>query len=66
MALKEYKRPDEAALLRILEKNKFRLAETLIVLAWCLGLSRDEIYNLKWTDFSFEEKFLYALKVHRR
>lgn len=59
MALKEYKRPDEAALLRILEKNKFRLAETLIVLAWCLGLSRDEIYNLKWTDFSFEEKQLY-------
>ena len=56
MAQKEYKRPDEATMLRILDDNQLFLAETLIVLAWRLGLSRDEIYNLKWTDFSFEER----------
>ena len=56
MAQKEYKRPDEATLLRILDSNQLLLAETLIVLAWRLGLSRDEIYNLKWADFSFEER----------
>ena len=56
MSQKKYKRPDETALLRILDENKYRLAETLIVLAWRLGLSRDEIYNLKWTDFSFKER----------
>jgi integrase len=49
---KEYKRPDEATMLRILDNNQLLLAETLIVLAWRLGLSRDEIYNLKWSDFS--------------
>lgn len=54
--MKEYKRPDETTMFRILEDNQFRLAETLIVLAWRLGLSRDEIYNLKWTDVSFEER----------
>lgn len=53
---KEYKRPDEAALLRIMEDNRDRLAETLVVLAWRLGLSREEIYHLKWTDISFEER----------
>ena len=56
MSQKEFKRPDEAVLLRIIENNKFRLAEILIVLAWRLGLSREEIYNLKWSDFSFEER----------
>lgn len=56
MTQKEYKRPDEATMLRILDNNQLLLAETLIVLAWRLGLSRDEIYNLKWSDFSFEEK----------
>ena len=56
MAQKEYKRPDEATMLRILDDNQLLLAETLIVLAWRLGLSRDEIHNLKWTDFSFEDR----------
>ena len=56
LSQKKYKCLDKAALLRILDANKFRLAETLIVLAWRLGLSREEIYNLKWTDFSFEER----------
>ena len=53
---KEYKRPDEATLLRIMEDNRERLAETVIVLAWRLGLGREEISDLKWTDISFEER----------
>ena len=43
-------------MLRILEKNRFCLSATLIVLAWRLGLSREETFQLKWTDFSFEER----------
>lgn len=43
-------------MLRILENNRGYLAETLIVLAWRLGLSREEIYTLKWADVSFEER----------
>lgn len=53
---KNYQRLDEDVLMRIMDDNKYLLAEILILLAWKLGLTREEIYNLKWDDISFEEK----------
>lgn len=59
LTAKVFRRPDEAAMFAVLEKNKYLLAETLIVLAWRMGLTREEIYNLKWEEFSFSERLLH-------
>lgn len=55
---KELQRINEEALLRFLNTEKGMLAETLILLAWKLGLTRDEIYNLKWENISFSGQTL--------
>ena len=56
MAQNEFTRPDELAVQRVLSLYKGYNAEVIIQLAWNLGLFRDEMYNLKWSDISFEEK----------
>jgi integrase/DNA-binding Lrp family transcriptional regulator len=59
LAQKEYKRPDEKTMLRIINYNKGLAVEIALRLAWNLGLSRDEMHNLKWSDISFAEKIIY-------
>ena len=56
MAQKEFTRPDELAVQRVVSLYKGYHVEVIIRLAWNLGLFRDEMYNLKWSDISFEEK----------
>lgn len=46
-------RPDEAAMRRVLEKNQYTAAGTIIRLAWLEGLMRDEIVNLTWDNIVF-------------
>ena len=58
MAYKEYKRPNPAVMQNILQKNQKKIVEIALRLAWSLGLSRDEMYYLKWSDISFEEKVI--------
>lgn len=50
---KEYNRPDEAAMYRVLERVKGEQGELIIHLAWKLGLTREEIRQLKWSEISF-------------
>ena len=59
MAQKEYKRLDERTMLRIINYNKGRAVEIALRLAWNLGLTRDEMHNLKWNAISFAEKIIY-------
>lgn len=59
MAQKEYKRPDERTMLRIINANTGFAVEIALRLAWNLGLTRDEMYQLKWSDVSFAEKIIY-------
>jgi integrase len=56
LAQNEFTRPDELAVQRVISLYKGCHAEVIIRLAWNLGLFRDEMYNLKWSDISFEEK----------
>jgi len=44
---------------RALNLNKYRIAGTILLLAWKMGLYREEIHHLKWSDISFEEKLLH-------
>lgn len=52
---KEYNRPDEAAMRRVLERVKGELGEIILRLAWNLGLTREEIRQLKWSEVSFSD-----------
>ena len=52
---KEYNRPDEAALRRVLDREQGELGEIILRLAWNLGLTREEIRQLKWSDVAFSE-----------
>jgi len=56
---KEFKRPDEAVMQQILKDNRGSVAELALRLAWNAGLSREEMYNLKWSDISPSEKMIY-------
>lgn len=56
--IKDYVRPDENALLRLLEQNSGKCAELVIRLAWNAGMNLSEIRELKWEQISFEEKQL--------
>lgn len=55
---KEYKRPDEKTLYRLLALNRGEIAGLILSLAWNMGLYREEMYQLKWDDISFEEGIL--------
>ena len=59
MPKKEYKRPNERTMQEILYRNSGLAAEIALRLAWNLGLSRDEMHNLKWSDVSFAENIVY-------
>lgn len=48
-----FQRPDREALLRVLAANRSNLEGIVLRLAWKMGLSRDEIRQLTWTDISF-------------
>lgn len=51
---KDFIRPDEAALLRVLKENKRMAAELIIRLAWQAGLNRTQIHDLTWDQISFD------------
>lgn len=51
-----FKRPNEEALLRVLEREKGNISETVIRLAWNLGLGREELRQLQWSQVSFEDR----------
>lgn len=50
-----FRRPVEAALRAVLEKVQGTMTETILRLAWNLGLFREEMHQLTWNDVSFEE-----------
>jgi len=54
MEYKEFNRPDESALLRVLEQNTGKAVELIIRLAWQAGLSRPQIVDLTWDQISLE------------
>ena len=41
---------------RVLNRSKGDLGELIIRLAWCLGLTREEIRQLKWSQVSFGDQ----------
>lgn len=50
---KVYKRPDEEALLRILDQNSGKCAELVIRLVWNAGMNLVEARELKWEQVDF-------------
>lgn len=59
LAKKEYTRPDEKTMYRLLEANRGKTAGLILSLAWNMGLYREEMYQLKWDDISLEEGVLH-------
>jgi len=55
MKAKEINRLDEAALLRVLKRNKYFVADLILRLAWQAGLNRPQIHDLTWDQVSFED-----------
>ena len=49
-----FNRPDEAAMLRILERHPHSPEGAILRLAWLEGLSRSEITELRWDQVDFE------------
>ena len=50
--------PDGQAMARVLNRSRETATELILRLAWDLGLSRDEIYQVRWNDVSFDKKAL--------
>lgn len=55
---RQLNRPDEAAMLRVLDREKWSVSAVMIRLAWELGLTREEIRQLKWSSISFADRQL--------
>ena len=55
---RNFNRPDEAAMRRLLERETWDLGAIMIRLAWELGLTREEIRQLKWSSVSFSDRQL--------
>ena len=53
---REYARPDEPAMYRVLDRAKGEQAELILRLAWSMGLTREEIRQLKWSEVSFSDR----------
>lgn len=51
---KDFIRPDEDALLRVLSQNDKTAAELIIRLAWQAGLNRPQIHALTWNQVSLD------------
>jgi len=49
------KRPEEAAMKRVLAQEQGSVSEVILRLAWQAGLSREELRNLKWSQVSARE-----------
>ena len=58
-----FNRPDEAAMLRILERYPHSPEGAILRLAWLEGLSRSEITELRWDQVDFEGK---AIQLDRK
>lgn len=56
MANKVFRRPDEAAMRRVLTAYKGRIEEIALRFAWTMGLSVSEMIALTWNDVSFETR----------
>ena len=54
MANKEFRRPDEAAMRRVLNAYKGRIEEIALRFAWTMGFSIHEMIDLTWSNVSFE------------
>ena len=54
----DYKRPDEAAMQRILERYPYSPEGAIIRLAWLQGLSREELNQLTWDQVDFANRVL--------
>ena len=54
----DYKRPDEAAMQRILERYPYSPEGAIIRLAWLQGLSRKELNQLTWDQVDFANRVL--------
>ena len=54
----DYKRPDEAAMQRILERYPYSPEGAIIRLAWLQGLSRKELNQLTWDQVDFAGRAL--------
>lgn len=51
--------PDTERLWKLLDSSPYELATVVIHLAWRCGLSRREIWSLKWDEVDFENAFLH-------
>ena len=58
MQVEVFNLPDETALWKLLEENPHKLSTVAIYLAWREGLSRKEIWNLRWEQLDYEAGFL--------
>ena len=56
MSKKEFLRPDEDAMQRVLTRNKGKIVETILRLSWNMGFSVNEMQNLTWSDLSFQDE----------
>lgn len=54
MGREVFNRPDEAALWALLERNPYELSTVVIYLAWREGLTRKEIWQLRWDQVDSE------------
>ena len=52
-------RPDAAAMERLLEKAGHTTAGVILRLAWCQGLTREEIQQLTWADVALFEQQIH-------
>lgn len=58
MSGKEFNRPDEGAMCRVLEREKGTMVEVIIRLAWKLGLSPEELRQIKWSNIYSEDQLV--------
>ena len=56
MEKKTFRRPDSEAMLRLLERHRDSCAGLILRLAWNMGLSLDEMHDLKWADIFLEKE----------
>lgn len=55
---KTFRQPNNEAMQRLLSRHLNDATGVVLRLAWCEGLSRDEIRSLKWEQVDFNEKLL--------
>lgn len=58
MSEEVFNRPDEEKLWTLLEENPYELSTVVIYLAWREGLTRREIWELRWDQVDYDAGFL--------